>query len=279
MSVTAQTANDSTGAANIGLVDMRDAPAVLAGTFVYQGVDLDTGWHTHDLHQLEYAVAGIAEVESRAARFLLPPQQAMWIPAGCEHRTTLRDVHSIAVFFDPSAFPTAAEHPRVVAAPPILREMLRHATRWPIGRTTTDDVADTFLAALADLTAELLGDELPLALPTTDEPTIRAVMDETRYNLHTTARDVARTVGISERTLRRRFLATTGMTWSQYLTAARVLRAIALLVETDHTITRIAHDVGFGSPSALARAFRHHTGQTPSSTRSGAAALSRATIW
>jgi mannose-6-phosphate isomerase-like protein (cupin superfamily) len=56
-----------------------------------------TGWHTHALHQLEYAFEGVAEVETATARYLLPPQQAVWIPAGVEHCTTLTRVRTASI--------------------------------------------------------------------------------------------------------------------------------------------------------------------------------------
>ena len=43
---------------------------------------LVTGWHVHDVHQIEYAIGGVVEVETAAGHYLLPPQQAAWIPAG-----------------------------------------------------------------------------------------------------------------------------------------------------------------------------------------------------
>ena len=95
---------------------MRDRPTIPAGTFTYDNADLETGWHSHDLHQIEYALEGIAEVETADTRYLLPPHQAMWLPAGCEHRTTLRGVHSIAVFSTPRRWtrstPAPASSPR-----------------------------------------------------------------------------------------------------------------------------------------------------------------------
>ena len=53
------------------------------------------------MHQIEYAFEGVAEVETATTHHLLPPQQAVWIPAGLTHCTTLRRVRSVAVFFDP----------------------------------------------------------------------------------------------------------------------------------------------------------------------------------
>src|SRR4051794_13463372 len=96
VTVSARPAKDLPGAANIdprtvglGVVDMRGGSPVRAGTFAYDGGDIVTGWHCHDLHQIEYAFEGVAEVETDGAHYLLPPQQVVWIPAGLTHRTTL----------------------------------------------------------------------------------------------------------------------------------------------------------------------------------------------
>jgi transcriptional regulator GlxA family with amidase domain len=82
-----------------------------------------------------------------------------------------------------------------------------------------------------------------------------------------TAAGVGREVGWSERTLRRRFAAATGMTWRRYLLQSRLLRAMALLAEPGPTVLDVATRVGFDSPTAFARSFRSATGQTPSEYR------------
>jgi AraC-like DNA-binding protein len=74
-------------------------------------------------------------------------------------------------------------------------------------------------------------------------------------------------VGISERSLRRRFAATTGMTWRQYVLESRLLRAMSLLAEPDRTVLAVATDVGFDSVSAFTRAFARYAGETPSAYR------------
>ena len=37
---------------------MRGGTPATAGTYAYEGEDLVTGWHSHDLHQVEYAFEG-----------------------------------------------------------------------------------------------------------------------------------------------------------------------------------------------------------------------------
>ncbi|WP_236705926.1 helix-turn-helix transcriptional regulator [Frankia sp. ACN1ag] len=78
---------------------------------------------------------------------------------------------------------------------------------------------------------------------------------------------VCRAVGVSERTLRRRFAASTGLTWRQYLLHSRMARAAALLSEPGPTVLDVAIAVGFDSASAFTRAFRQHTGDTPTAYR------------
>lgn len=269
VTVYARPASSSPFAANPQLVEMRVTDEVRAGTIPYEGDDLVTGWHVHDLHQIEYAFAGVAEVETERAHYLLPPQQAVWVPAGLPHNTTLKQVRSVSVFFDPELVPGADDRARVLAAAPVIREMLIYAVRWPIGRSESDAVADAFFDALALLIADWLEDEAPLSLPTSSDPLIAAVMDHTNAHLdHVSARDVARAVGLSERTLRRQFPSATGMTWRQFLLQSRLLRSMAILAEsTDRTVLDIATSVGFDSVSAFSRAFRRYTGETPSAYR------------
>jgi len=275
VTVSARPAKDLPGAANvepgapgIGVVDMRGGSPVRAGTFPYDGGDLVTGWHSHDLHQIEYAFEGIAEVETEGAHYLLPPRQAVWIPAGLTHRTTLKRVRSVAVFFDPVMVPGAGDRVRILAATPLIREMIVYGARWPIGRPVSDQVADAFFDALALLVADWLVHEAPLCLPTSNDPVLRAVMDYTDAHLaEVTVAAVSAAVGISERSLRRRFGAATGMTWRQYVLQSRLLRAMALLTEPSRTVIDVATEIGFDSVSAFTRAFVRLTSETPTSYR------------
>jgi AraC-like DNA-binding protein len=244
---------------------MRAGSPVRAGAWPEDGDDLVTMWHTHDLHQLLYAFEGIAEVETATSRHLLPPQQAAWIPAGVPHQTTLRRVRSVAVFFEPSMVDDTSERVRVIAASAPVREMIVYATRWPINRPVSDPTADAFFAALALLTTEWLADEAPLHLPTSSSPVIAAVMAYTQTHLdEVDEQSVCAAVGLSERSLRRGFRTDTGMSWQEYRTTSRVLRAMAMLAEGDGTVLDAATAVGFASLSGFNRAFRRLTGEAPS---------------
>ncbi|NUU25673.1 MAG: helix-turn-helix transcriptional regulator, partial [Streptomycetaceae bacterium] len=225
--------------------------------------------HHHDLHQLEYALEGVAEVQTAAGRYVVPPQQAIWIPAGLEHNTTLRGVRTASVFFDPAMLPgDSGDRARILAATPLLREMIVYALRWPIARTATDDRADAYFSALAVVVEDGMDRDQPLCLPASDDPLIAAVIAYTEEHLaEVTPGDVCAALNISERTLRRRFRDATGTTWREFVVRARLTHAMVALAQPGSTVLGVAAGVGFGSPSAFHRAFRTFTGRTPAEYR------------
>ena len=141
--------------------------------------------------------------------------------------------------------------------------------RWRIDRPTSDPTADAFFEALALLAADWLDSvEAPLRLPTSTVPTIDAVMAHTQAHIaDVSAKEVCAAAGVSERSLRRQFPAATGMSWQQYRLTSRILRAMAILAESDRTVLDVATEVGFDSLSGFNRAFLRLCGETPSAYR------------
>ena len=246
-------------------------PAVRPPAFaiVQDEFDLDCPWHSHDLHQLQYAFEGAIEVEDARARHLLPRQLAAWIPAGVAHRTSLHRVRSGSILFAPQMVESAGDRVRIVEVPPLMREMVLGAMRWPLGQPQ-DAIARAYFTALGLLCAEWIRREAPLSLPTSADARLRAAMDYTRADPGRACFDAAcRAAGLSERTLRRRFQAETGMGWDAWRRRAQLLAAIPLLGEGRRSVAAIAGEVGFESQSAFARAFRSLTGKSPVEFRNG----------
>ncbi|MDR3661507.1 MAG: helix-turn-helix transcriptional regulator [Mycobacterium sp.] len=248
------------------VIELRNGGQAVAGSYLYQGDGLITGWHSHEVHQIEYALHGLVEVETDVAHYLLPPQQAAWIPAGLPHQAVMNpDVKTIAVMFDPSLIQDRSDRARIIAVSPLVREMMVYALRWPINRPNGDDVSDGFFRTLAHLVSEALDHEAPLSLPTSEHPIVAAAMDYTKEHLASaTVEQVSRTVSVSERTLRRLFQEYIGLSWRTYLLNARMLRAMALLTEPGQSVQATATAVGFESLSAFTRCFTQFSGESPS---------------
>lgn len=78
--------------------------------------------------------------------------------------------------------------------------------------------------------------------------------------------EVARALGMSERTLRRR-LAESGVSFQSLLDGLRKNRALELLANQNMSVEQIAFAVGFSDPHNFRRAFRRWTGATPGALR------------
>ena len=89
--------------------------------------------------------------------------------------------------------------------------------------------------------------------------------------------DFAKRQHVSSRTLQRQFQATTDYTFSEWRAAYRVSVAADLLSH-QFTITNVASMVGFDATSSLTRAFKRHTGTTPSSFTTGAVGMGAAGV-
>jgi AraC-like DNA-binding protein/quercetin dioxygenase-like cupin family protein len=269
MAVSATTDKRSTPTATAELADMRHGQATIAGSYCYAGKRLATGWHFHDLHQVEYAVSGLVEVEDISCHYLLPPQQAAWIPAGVAHQSTLHTtVRTISVFFERKLLGDPGGRVRILAVAPLIRELIIGSLRWPIEAAQSEPIAHNYFATLAHLIGETLEHEAPLRLPTCSDPLVAAAMAYTQQNLQSVSIDqVARAVGASARTVRRRFETHADLSWRSYLVQARILKAMALLAQPEHSVLDIALDVGFNSLTAFGRAFSTRLGETPSAYR------------
>lgn len=80
------------------------------------------------------------------------------------------------------------------------------------------------------------------------------------------AADAARSLGVSEPTLRRR-LAAEGTSFRAVLAEARLVHGLTLLQTTRCPITQVALDCGYESPSRFAARFRDRFGLSPSELR------------
>jgi transcriptional regulator GlxA family with amidase domain len=80
---------------------------------------------------------------------------------------------------------------------------------------------------------------------------------------------LARIAHVSQAHFSRTFRATFGETPHRYLQRRRVERAMALLRETDRSVTEICFAVGFGSLGTFSRTFSEIVGESPSAYRRG----------
>ena len=243
------------------------------GTFAFEddarGIGYD--FHSHPRHQLIYSMTGIARLECEDAQFLLPPQRAAWIPARLRHATDSNGASVLSIYFDGAGkLPTSEV--RVFEVPPLVREMLLYARRFPrTGRKAPNGEAAVFFRALLLVLGDVTKARRMYALPRARSPVTARAMDWVLAHLdHATLARAAREAGTSARSLRRYFLGETGLSFRAFVNQARIQRGMQLLVAGTKPIIEVAFEVGFQSQSAFTQAFRRSTGTTPRAFRLGA---------
>ena len=222
----------------------------------------DTGWHDHKRCQLLFAIRGVMTVRTRNGTWTVPPQQAVWVPAGVEHAVhALQEVAMRSLYLDPAAASGLPLTCCVLPVPPLLRELILRVVA--LGRTYPSDSAGARLVAVIPDELRRLKPE-PLHLPLPQDARLAtvtaALIDEAgdRRDLS----DWAEQAGASERTLARLFNKETGMTFGAWRQRRRLLAAIERLAGGD-PVTTVALDLGYDSPSAFITMFKKSLGDTP----------------
>lgn len=213
--------------------------------------------HSHSAHQIVHARAGVMRVTTREGNWVLPPGRALWVPARCVHEIHCRDAVSMrTVYLSPSiqAVPVNCVVWRIS---PLVREVILRIA------SNHDPGLDAALLTL--LLAEIQTiDVLPLHLPEPADAKVRRITGALLKNPADGRGldDWASVLGLSPRTLIRRFQSETGMTFRQWRRQARLLAALELLAAGE-PVTKVAYDVGYEGLSAFVEAFREAFGTTP----------------
>jgi AraC-like DNA-binding protein len=233
---------------------------IVVATFPMPGGTLFS-WHSHEDHQLAWAASGVLTVLTEWATWVLPPTRALWIPAGLRHETGAASVATMRSVYVPTDLsPVSWTVPTPIAASPLLAELIGY-----LGGSSGPLTPDRRAHAEA-LLADLL-EPAPLAamdVPFPTGPLAGAIASKLRDDPadSRTLADWGRAVGASERTLARAFVAETRMPFGRWRTLLRLEAALPLLARGE-PVARVAHRVGYQTPSAFVAAFRRETGLTP----------------
>ncbi len=218
--------------------------------------------HHHFRAQLVYAVAGVMTVSTAEGTWVVPPQQAVWVPPGVRHEVKCATPLAMrTLYIHPAAAGGLPQTCCVVPVPPLLRELILAAVAVP-ERYPPDGPEARLMAVIPDRLRSL--EPEPLHLPIPADRRLRAITDALTGHPADgrSLADWARTAGASERTLARLFRRETGMTFGAWRQRLRLLTAVGRLAE-GRSVTSVAYDLGYDSSSAFVAMFRRELGQPP----------------
>ena len=254
-----------------------DAPAPAPLTLRAQTIPARSYFpeHSHDWAQLAYAMSGALAVGTAGRSYVISPEQAVWLPSGVVHRTgSLLGAEFRSLWIARSSAVSLPDTPAVFDVGPLLKALIAEIAALGAGpKAKSEDAGD---AAYAGRVADLLLDQLrrarpvSLALPWPGGNALARLCEALYADPADTrsAEEWARELGMSARTLTRRFEAELGTSLRSWRRRMRLFKAIELL-GGGLDVTRVALDLGYGSPSAFIHAFRTAMGTSPHAYRRG----------
>lgn len=218
--------------------------------------------HAHPWHQIVYATSGVLTVAIEGRSFVISPDQAVWLPTGVRHRVgSLFGAEFRSLWIADEAGRRVADLPTVLAVQPLLRALILEAVAIE-GQESRDGYAGRVGALILDQLCR--AQPLPGALPwPCDGPLLG--LCEVFYADPADPRgpeEWGRKLGMSGRTLARRFEVDVGLSLRSWRRRLRLFKAIELM-GGGLNVTQTAMQLGYASTSAFVFAFRTGMGCAP----------------
>jgi AraC-like DNA-binding protein len=242
--------------------DYQDVPrpvAALADEYPPNSYDPP---HCHKRGQLIHAISGVLVCTTREATFVVPPQRGLWVPSGVVHDARTRGHVSLrSLYLDDAASLGLPRVARTIEVSSLLRELIVEATRIPVeydcdsrdGRVMNLIVDEVRAAPTAAL-------QVPMPRHAQLLRVCQAILRDPAQN--DVLDDWSDAAGMGRRTFTRVFRRETGITFATWRQNVRLMEAMARLA-TGHSVTTVAFDVGYSSPSAFTAMFRRAFGVPP----------------
>lgn len=218
----------------------------------------DTYEHTHERYQLTYVEEGYQYFHIGKKIYLVPQHHTIWIPSGVAHQITSdsREVNLRLVLFKSVPDEEFYNDVHVFAAPTVLKEMLKYASRW--NKVVTENTKqNSFLNAVLDNLPYFCDKNNDLQIPISYDARLIPVCSfiSLNYQQNLDLESLAEKAFMSIRSLQRIFKNETGLTLQKYVQLIRVLKSIELLDSRQYTLSQIASLVGYKSLSAFSTSY------------------------
>lgn len=236
-----------------------------AGDVVAAAADYPDGHrvapHSHRRSQLLHALSGVVLVSTAQGRWIVPPDHAMWIPAGITHAVEMiGEVRMRSAYVLPGAASDLPSALHVLAMTGLMRSLVVEAVDL---QGEGDDERAAAIMRLILLEIPRLPVR-PFALPLPSDQRLarlcRAFLDSPTP--HVTIDDWADRAGMSRRGFTRTFQRETGLSLSLWRRQATLLAALPRL-SSGVPVTTVALDLGYDSAPAFTTMFRQMLGVSP----------------
>ena len=245
--------------------DDEDGPLVItrAGT-----VAANTDAHSHGSGQLIACARGVLSVGTALGHWTVPARHGIWLPP--HHVHSARPVGAFtgfSLYVRRAACSRLPAQPCTLAINPLLWEAAWRSAAWGTG--PLDDAQARLAAVIVDELAALPAQ--PLGLPLPQDVRLRRIAEAVLESPADRRGLVewAALGGLSSRSLSRRWVDETSLSFTAWQQRARLLAALERLA-CGASVTTAALDAGYGSASAFITLFKRSFGRTPAAYAAGA---------
>jgi AraC-like DNA-binding protein len=219
--------------------------------------------HAHPRGQFIFSNNGITRVITKQGVYLVPSSQAFWCPPNHEHMLIFPGSVDISnLFIDPKWAEALPRTQQVFDVSPLLRELILKAVQ--IGteynpKTKEHRLMEVIMDEISLLKAS------PLTLPWTEQNQLQKIMSAMLED-PTNNQNIEHWASFSHtttRTLARLFKKEVNMTFTEWRMQVRLFYALEQLHKGGTTVTTIALNLGYSTPSAFIAAFRKALGKSP----------------
>jgi len=244
--------------------DLRDGPGQgrsLARHYP-RGIRIDP--HSHDWAQVLYAVAGVMWVEVGHEALLVPPQRAVWLPAGTVHSIHMMSAVDMRnLYLHEQNVQPLSKQSCVFEVNGLLRELITTLAEHERDDAYQKVAYRLVVLELAHAARYSLRIQLPSSSDRRLEVLCRAVIDNPSVDL--SFEQHAASVGASVRTLSRLFTRELGTGFSEWRRQVQLAVALSRLAE-GQPVSSVARSLGY-LPSSFSDMFRRELGVSPTEFR------------
>ena len=224
----------------------------------------ESDWFEFPRARMFYVETGFTHITTNHGSSLLPPNRVGWIPPNTRYKVRVSGKASgVILMISPELCDRfrLPDIPRIITINEVLKSLLFRIAEWNKEEPLTQD-QELMLAVLFNEFLSSPEESLYLPMPKTQrvkkitdtilqDPSVRRNLDE-----------LASLGAMSSRTLRRLFLAETGLSFSQWRQQAQLAHSLDMLAK-GVSVANVSDTLGYATPSNFITMFKRSFGETP----------------
>jgi len=221
------------------------------------------GRHHHGCGQLIFASSGVMKVETEDGVWVTPPQRAIWVPAFVEHDIRTTSAVSLRTLYIRSQSEDLLPHKcRAFEVSGLFRELLLKLMTVQVSQLDSFAAFEMMSLLLRELHE---APATPLNVPMPSDPRLVKLCNAILNDLSSDVdiEQLCHHYGLSARNVSRLFIKECGITFGAWKRQCKLLEAL-VQIGAGKSITSVALDLGYDSPSAFTYMFRRVMGIPPS---------------